>query len=315
MIEIIKSGTKIDFVSKRYLFVTASALLLAVCVFFIVNKGFNLGIDFIGGTVLQVRFTDTVKVDDIRDGLRPAIDGDFVIQSLEKPNEVLVRIGGHGGVNLQSIESGVRTQLEASFAEYSPKIERAEQIGPQVGKDLRRKAFLAVLYSVIGILIYVAFRFEFMFAIGAIISLVHDIAAVLGVYCIIGKEFNLTVMAAVLTVAGYSLNDTIVIFDRIREKVKTGKLGECTWKEIINMSINETLSRTVLTSVLTFIAVFSLYIFGGEVINGFALVMMLGIIVGTYSSIGIAAIFIYFIRSRQDVMVKNLAPRRAGGMR
>ena len=311
MMEIIKSGTKIDFVGKKNIFITLSLVFMAVCIFFIAHKGFNLGIDFAGGTVLQVRFADPVPLDEIREGLKSVIDGEFAIQNFGEPNEVLIRIGEHSGIGLRELSDKIKIQLETKFTAKSPEIMRIEQVGPQVGDELRRKAFLAILYSVIGILIYVAFRFEIMFAIGAILSLIHDIVAVLGIYSIIGKEFNLTVMAAVLTAAGYSLNDTIVIFDRIREKVKAGKTSEHSWKEIINMSLNETLSRTVLTSVLTFIAVLSLYIFGGEVINGFALVMMAGIVIGTYSSIFIAAMFVLAIRSRQNTSAKTPAPKKA----
>ncbi|MDR0454318.1 MAG: protein translocase subunit SecF [Deferribacteraceae bacterium] len=315
MMEIIKSGTKINFTGAKNQFFAFSLVIMAVCIFFVVNKGFNLGIDFAGGTVIQVRFANPVPLDDIREGLKPVINGDFAIQNFGEPNEVLVRIVEHGGIGLQELSDNIKAQLEMKFAGESPAIQRIEQVGPQVGEDLRRKAFLAIIYSTIGILAYVAFRFELLFAIGAILSLIHDIVITLGFYSIAGKEFNLTVMAAVLTVAGYSLNDTIVIFDRIREKIKTGKLNEHTWQEITNMSINETLSRTVLTSALTFIAVLCLYIFGGEVINGFALVMMAGIVIGTYSSIGIAAMFVYVVRSRKGVQFNESPRKRTGGLK
>ncbi len=310
MMEIIKPGTKIDFVGKKKAFFAASLIIVAICAFFMLTKGFNLGIDFAGGTVVQVRFANPVHLDEIREGLKPAINGDFAIQNFGEPNEVLIRIVEHSGIGLQELSDRIKTQLETKFADETPTIQRIEQVGPQVGEELRQKAFLAILYSSIGILLYVAFRFEIIFALGAILSLIHDIVVTMGLYSIIGKEFNLTVMAAVLTVAGYSLNDTIVIFDRIREKVKSGKLNEHTWKEVINMSVNETLSRTILTSALTFIAVLCLYIFGGEVINGFAFVMMVGIIIGTYSSIGVAAMFVYIIRSRQKAPAKSMAPKR-----
>lgn len=312
MMELIKPGTKIDFVSKYKAFFVGSGIVVAICLCLMIFKGFNLGIDFAGGTVVQVKFTNAVHLDQVREGLKPAINGDFVLQNFGEPNEFLIRIVEHKDMGLQELSDKIKSQLSTAFSDEHPTIQRVEQVGPQVGEELRQKAFLAMLYSAIGILIYVAFRFEIIFGIGAILSLVHDIVLTMGLYSLIGKEFNLTVMAALLTVAGYSLNDTIVVFDRIREKVKTGKLAEMTWKEVINMSINETLSRTVLTSLLTFLAVLSLYLFGGEVINGFALVMMLGIIVGTYSSIAIAAMFVFVIRTRKSKSGAKLAVKKAG---
>ncbi|MDR2884843.1 MAG: protein translocase subunit SecF, partial [Deferribacteraceae bacterium] len=251
MMELIKPGTKIDFAGKYKMFFVGSAVFVAICLSFILFKGFNLGIDFAGGTVVQVKFTNPVHLDEVRTGLAPAINGDFVLQNFGEPNEFLIRVVEMKGIGLQELSDTIKTQLTTSFAAENPTIQRVEQVGPQVGEELRQKAFLAMIYSAIGILIYVAFRFEILFGIGAIVSLIHDIIITMGIYSIIGKEFNLTVMAAILTVAGYSLNDTIVVFDRIREKLKDDKNNQKSWKEIVNMSINETLSRTILTSVLT----------------------------------------------------------------
>jgi preprotein translocase subunit SecF len=307
MLQIIKPGSKFDFIkyTRQFVFISSLAAVLSLVVMF--TKGFNFGIDFAGGSLIHVKFERSVSLEDIRTSITPAVNSEFTLQNFGEQNEALIRIV-ESDTNLQKLSEAVTNALNAYFTDNIPTIMRVEQVGPQVGSQLRVKAFQAILYSVIGILIYVAIRFEFIFGIGAIISLLHDIIITMGIYCLTGKEFNLTVMAAVLTVAGYSLNDTIVIYDRIREKVQNGRLDSMSWKELVNASINETLSRTILTSVLTAIAVVCLYIFGGEVINGFAFMMFLGIIVGTYSSIAIASAFICFVRTRKP---KGSAKRRA----
>lgn len=308
MMQIIKPNTKIDFIGKLKIFFTASIIAIVLCFGLIFIKGYNLGIDFAGGTIIQVKFESPVHVDRIRQELTPVIKDDFVIQDFDR-GSVLIRVVEHESsaqqdtsdktTNLQKLSDDVKAQLSASFAAEQPSIQMVEQIGPQVGKDLRKKAISAALLSIIGILIYVAIRFRLKYGIAAVIALVHDVIIILGIYSLSGKEFNLTVLAAVLTAAGYSLNDTIVVFDRIREKVKSGALQNHTWKEVVNKSINETLSRTILTSLLTFMAVLSLFIFGGTVLNGFALVMMIGIVVGTYSSFAIAAMIMFILETKQ----------------
>jgi preprotein translocase subunit SecF len=298
MLQIIKPGSKFDFIkyTRQFAFISSLIAILSIAVMF--TKGFNFGIDFAGGSLIHVKFERSISLEDIRSSITPVVNSEFTLQNFGEQNEALIRVV-ESDTNLRALSEAITGALNESFADNTPTIMRVEQVGPQVGSQLRVKAFQAVLYSVIGILIYVAIRFEFMFGIGAIISLLHDIIITMGIYCFTGKEFNLTVMAAVLTVAGYSLNDTIVIYDRIREKVRNGFLDNMSWKELVNASINETLSRTILTSMLTAIAVVCLYIFGGEVINGFAFMMLMGIIVGTYSSIAIASAFICFIRTRK----------------
>ena len=298
MMELIKPGTKIDFISKLKLFFTISGLLMAVCLGIIFTKGFNFGIDFAGGTVVQVKFNQPVTLEEIRTGLTPAIGSDFMLQNFGEMDEIIIRIVENPDTSLQALSEAIKSQLEDKFSTLEPKIQRVEQVGPQVGSELKKKAYWAMIWSIVGILLYVAIRFQFFYGISAIIALVHDVVFTLGIYSISGKEFSITAMAALLTVVGYSLNDKIVIFDRIREKVKGGALNTMSWKELINKSINECLTRTVMTSLLTFLAAISLYIFGGEVINGFALMMMVGIIIGTYSSMGIAAMVVYLLRNK-----------------
>lgn len=317
MMQIVKPGTKIDFMGKTKYFIIAFAVVIVLSFALIFGKGFNLGIDFAGGTVVQVKFEQPVHLDDIRNVLRPVINGDFVLQNFGDENEVLVRIVELDNIGLQELSDNVKDALAAGFKDNAPTIQRVEQVGPQVGDELRSKAFFAMLYACIGILIYIAFRFELLFGVGAVIALVHDVIFTMGIYALVGKEFNITVMAALLTAAGYSLNDKIVVFDRIREKIKSAALEKHTWKEVVNMSVNETLSRTILTSLLTFLAVLSLYVLGGEVINGFALIMMLGIIIGTYSSVGVAATFVCYVRTHYKSSSKtkkkglNAAPKKA----
>jgi preprotein translocase subunit SecF len=309
MLQIIKPNTKIDFIGKAKQCIFISVVLVLISFALIFFKGFNFGIDFIGGTVIQVRFEKPAPLDEIRKTLEQTIGSEFALQDFGDQNDVLIRVI-QSDQNLQALSENITSVLKTHFVDNTVSISKVEQVGPQVGGELRKKAFTAVLYSTIGILIYVALRFEFMFGIGAIICLLHDISIAMGIYCLTGKEFNLTVMAAVLTVAGYSLNDTIVIFDRIRENLRNGVLDSMSWKELANKSINETLSRTLLTSLLTFSAVLALYLFGGEVINGFAFMMLIGIIIGTYSSMMIAAAFIAFVRTSQTSAAKSVAARK-----
>ena len=243
------------------------------------------------GTEAQYSFADKMRTT-----LSQDIGASVSIQTLGTDSSFRIKVDqGAGGEDLKKISDTISSSLETKFSEGGKVvIDSVEQVGPQVGKDLKRQAFLAVLYAVIGILIYVAIRFELMSATSSIIALIHDIILTLGVIIAVNVTFDLTVLAALLTVVGYSLNDKIVIFDRIRERARMDE--HKTLMESINISINETLSRTILTSTSTLLAVISLAVFGGEVIQGFAIVMIAGIIIGTYSSIGIASSLVYNIK-------------------
>lgn len=294
MFEIIKQGTKIDFLGRAKLYFLISGLCLAASMALIFGKGFNYGVDFSGGAVVQVSFEKAPDIERMRQALNAAVPGKVSIQNFGGENDFIVK-AEQTSDNLQAAADTIKNTLTESFKDAGTvTIERIEQVGPQVGKDLKRQALMAVLYAVIGVLIYIAVRFQFIYGLGAIVALIHDILITLAVIIIAGVSFDLTVLASVLTVVGYSLNDKIVVFDRIRENVKA-----CPDKPIIqimNRSINETLSRTILTSLSTMFAVLSLFIFGGEVINGFALTMMVGIVVGTYSSVGIASASVLSIK-------------------
>lgn len=296
MFEIIKSGTKIDFIGKSKIYFTVSIILCIIGFGFIFGKGFNYGVDFSGGTSVQVTFENPVDIDKMRTTLSQDIGASVSIQTLGSDSSFRIKVDqGASGEDLKKISDTISNALETKFAEGGKVIiDSVEQVGPQVGKDLKRQALLAVLYAVIGILIYVAIRFELMSAASSIIALIHDIILTLGVIIAVNVTFDLTVLAALLTVVGYSLNDKIVIFDRIRERARMDE--HKTLMESMNISINETLSRTILTSTSTLLAVISLAVFGGEVIKGFAIVMIAGIIIGTYSSIGIASSLVYNIK-------------------
>lgn len=297
MIEIIKSTIEIDFLSKAKVFTLISGILCLLSVGIILTKGFNYGIDFAGGTIIQAKFEKDPNLDTLRKTLNQLDLGDVVIQNFGDDKEVLIRVE-KSTRKLTEVSKEIKNQLLTSFSDNKFIIERVEQVGPKVGKDLKGKAIMAIIYALVGILIYVSLRFEFIFSVGAVLALSHDIIITMGIFSLLGKEINLPIIAAALTVVGYSLNDTIVVFDRIREKLKAGT-DNLTLKEIMNKSLNETLSRTILTSLTTLVAVVSLYIFGGEVINGFALALLIGVLVGTYSSIGVASSLVYSIKNKK----------------
>jgi preprotein translocase subunit SecF len=296
-LEIIKNDSKIDFLGKAKLFFLISGILIAVSIFLIMTKGLNYGIDFSGGTVIQLKYEKAPDLNKLRKAVADLKIGDASIQNFGNPNEVLIRLGKTKDIHLEVLSKTIQTKISEVDPANKFNIERIEQVGPQVGSELKYKAIMALIYANIGVLIYVAIRFEFIYALGAILALVHDVLITLGFLSLTSKEFNLTVVAAILALIGYSLNDTIVVYDRIRERIKNSADNKLSIKDIMNKSINETLSRTVLTSFLTFLSVIALLIFGGEVINPFAFTLTIGIIVGTYSSIGIASGLVYLIKN------------------
>ncbi len=285
--QIIKHDINIDFVGKRKLALIVSAVVIFIgLASLVVNGGPNYGIDFVGGTLVQVKFAENTDAARIKDGLASLDLGSVVVQRFgDDPNEFLIRVqqGGEG----KDLSGLISTSLEAVYGAGQVDIRRVEMVGPQVGKDLRQKGLLSISYAMIGILVYIAWRFELRYAVGAIIALLHDVLITLGAFSITGREIDLPIVAAFLAIIGYSLNDTIIVYDRIRENYgKHQKLG---FVEVVNRSINETLSRTILTSGTTVLVVLALFIFGGGVIHNFAFAMLVGILVGTYSSIFVAS--------------------------
>ena len=286
--ELIRPDINLDFIGKRRVALALSAVLILIGLSSLLFKGGpNFGIDFAGGTLIQLRFTEPTSAGEIKEALKDLDLGAFTVQQFgDEANEFLVR-AQKTSAELKGFSQRTQELLEGQYGDGKVDIRRAEMVGPQVGKDLRNKGFLAICYAMIGILIYVAWRFELRFAVGAIVALFHDILITLGAFSLSGREIDLPVLAAFLAIVGYSLNDTIIVYDRIRENM--GKYHKEPFPSIINHSINETLSRTLLTSGTTLVVVLCLFLFGGGVINNFAFALLIGILIGTYSSIFIAS--------------------------
>ena len=287
--EIIRPGINIDLVGKMKIAFGASLLAIIISILSLVlHGGPNLGIDFAGGTQVQIKFSQEATAEGIRDSLQTIGLGNSVIQRFgyHTNNEFLIKTEKSSSA-LEGLSNKIAEALGTSYGKENFEIRMVEVVGPKVGKDLRQKGLLAMLYAVIGILIYVTWRFELRYAIGAIVALIHDVVITVGVFSLLGKEFTLPIIAALLTIIGYSLNDTIVVYDRIRENIKAVRKQPL--KELVNSSINQVLSRTVLTSATTLLVVLALFFLGGAVIHDFAFALLVGIIVGTYSSIFVAS--------------------------
>ena len=295
--KIISSETNFDFMGKIKMTMTISGLVILIGLGSIaLSGGLKYGIDFAGGTLIQLQFKTPPDIEVIRDGLKTIALGESTIQEFGSKRDILIRIQ-RSEEKLEAVGSKVRNSLGGKFNKEDITIERVEMVGPKVGRDLREKAFLSILYAVIGIVIYISWRFELQYAIAAIIALAHDVLVTLGAFSILDKEFTLVIVAAFLAIIGYSLNDTIVVFDRIRENIR--RKGKNTLVQTINASINQTLSRTLLTSGTTLMVVMALFFFGGEIIHDFSFALLVGILVGTYSSIFIASVFLVYWDSRR----------------
>lgn len=288
MFEIVKN-TNIDFIGKKYitLLVSGTFILLGMIAIVQISTGkANLGIDFVGGTTVQVRFDHAVSVQSVRSALEQGGLQDVDLQDIPAENKVLIKTK-RTDADLNRVADSITTALSQNLSDNDFIIDATTAIGPKVGSRLRRDAAMAIIMAAIGILIYIAFRFHFQFGIGATLATFHDVLAVLTIFYIMGKEINLIVVSALLTIAGYSLTDTVVVYDRIRENLRI-RVKEPV-KNVINVSLNEVLSRTIITSITTFLAASALFFLGGEVIHDFAFAIMMGIIVGTYSSIFVAS--------------------------
>ena len=272
--------------SKRKVAAVFSILLLLSSITSLVMQGLNFGIDFTGGTMIELSYKEEVKLESIRSTLEKNGYGDAIVQNFGSIHDVLIRLPLLETENMAELSNEIVATLQ-SGNESKIDVRRVEFVGPQVGEELTEQGGLAMLYALIGILIYVSLRFEYRFAIGSVVALVHDVLLTLGFFSILQLEFDLTVLAAILAIIGYSLNDTIVVFDRIRETFL--KMRKGTSEVIVNRALNDTLSRTLMTSATTLLVVTSLFFFGGEVIHAFSIALMLGIVVGTYSSVYIAS--------------------------
>ncbi|MGH8503568.1 MAG: protein translocase subunit SecF [Gammaproteobacteria bacterium] len=297
--EFLKRTPTIDFMRYRRLAMWISFAVLAISIALFVTRGFNFGIDFTGGTVVEVRYPQSVHLGDVRQTLEAAGFEDAVAQHFGTSSEVLIRIPPRAGEDSAELSNHVLQALQQKNPDAE--MQRVEFVGPQVGEELREKGGLALLYALIGILIYVSMRFEWRFALGAVIALVHDVIFTLAVLSISGLSFDLNVLAAVLTIIGYSLNDSIVVFDRIRENFR--KIRKRSVEEIVNISINETLARTIMTGVSTLLVLSALYFLGGEVLAAFSFTLIVGILIGTYSSVYVASTYAVLLGvSKADMM-------------
>lgn len=306
--ELIKPGTNIDFVGKMKPVFLVSFVLVVLSLLLLLIVGPNYGVDFAGGTLVELRFQKPVTVEQIRQALQPIGLERSLIQRAEEGRDILIRMP-ESDKPLPEVSKQIQEALGKALQQQF-EVLRMDQVGPQAGTALRRQALLALLYASIGILAYISWRFQFLFAVAAVLALVHDILLTIGVFILFNKEFTLTVVAAILTIGGYSLNDTIVVFDRIREKLRLQRRGD--YKALINRSINETLSRTLLTSGTTLLTVLSLFFLGGPIIHDFAFALLIGILVGTYSSIFVASPLLVFW---QEYMQTKGQPKTAVGKR
>ncbi len=293
--------TNIDFLRWRKLAMGWSIAVLLIAVGSLLIRGMNLGLDFTGGTVIEVQYPEPAEIPKVRETLTQAGFGDAQTQHFGTSRDVLIRIPPHEQINAATLSNEVLHALQSAEGGAGATMARAEFVGPQVGQELVEQGGLAALGALLGILVYVMFRFEWRLAVGTIAATVHDVVFTVGWFSLFQIEFDLTVLAAVLAVIGYSVNDTVVVLDRIRENFRKRRKGSV--QEIMNLSINETLARTLMTSVATLLSVIVLYFLGGAVMRGFSIAMIVGIVVGTYSSIYIAsATALYLGISREDLL-------------
>ncbi len=295
--QLINPKSTIDFMSKRKMAIALSAVLLLVSIVSLATRGLNFGIDFTGGTLIELGYQESADLSAVRQELDEAGFTGATVQHFGTSQDVLIRLMPTGE---SSADLSTRV-LDALGAGEDVELRRVEFVGPQVGDELTEDGGLAMLAALAGILIYVYLRFEIRFSLGAVMALVHDVVITLGVFSVMQLAFDLTVLAAVLAVIGYSLNDTIVVYDRIRENFR--KMRKGTPEEIINRSVTQTLSRTIMTSVTTLLVLIALFIFGGEIIHAFSQALIVGVLVGTYSSIYVASSLALILGvSKEDLM-------------
>jgi len=296
--QFLKRETHFDFIGKQNLFILISLAFIAASIAVFAVQGLKFGIDFAGGTELYLQFKDPITSAEIRKLLTQKGFKDTMVQHFgeEAAHEYLIRLERSTG-SLKLVTEDIENVFVQARGKDAFTVRKIEMVGPKVGGDLKKRGAWAFFYSLLGILIYVAIRFDYRFSPGGVIALIHDVIITLGLFAFFGKKFDLNTLAAILTLVGYSINDTIVIFDRIRENLK--KYEGMDVAQLINKSVNETLSRTILTSLTVFIVVAVLFILGGEVIHDFAFVLMVGVVVGSYSTIFIASpIFLYLHNKR-----------------
>ena len=293
ILRIIKSETDINFmrIKKLTLFISSILFFLSLSLVFI--KGLNLGIDFTGGSLIEVRFKENIDLNNLRMKMNKLDLGEIQLQTIGNENDIVIKVQDKKNNENKRIET--IQIIKKSLSDKSVEYRRAEFVGPKVGSELVNAGIIAVIFSLIGILIYIWIRFQWNFALGAILALVHDVILTLGFFSVLQLEFNLATVAAVLTIAGYSINDTVVIYDRIRDTMR--KYKQITFDKVINISLNGTLSRTLTTSLTTLLALIALYTFGGIVISSFIIALIWGVLIGTYSSLYVASPVLIYLKS------------------
>ena len=279
-----------------------SVLTIFVIILFLFFKGLNFGVDFKGGTLLEIRVSDVnIKIQDIRDSLKTADLGDVSVKEFGKVGDFLVKFEKNSNENekfISQLKNNISKKIGSEL-----NFRRVESVGPKVSSELLKQGITAIVLSLAAMLFYIWIRFEWQFSLGSIIALFHDVVITLGIFSILSLEVNLSIVAAVLTIVGYSMNDTVVIYDRIRENLL--KYSKINTNEIANISVNETLSRTVITSLTTLLALSSIFILGGEILKGFSFAMILGVIIGTYSSIFVASPVLNYFKVTQKTLLKE----------
>ena len=295
ILRIFKSGTNIKFMKIKKLTLIISSILFFLSLALIFFKGLNLGIDFTGGSLIEARFKENIDLSNLRIQMNKLNLGEIQLQTIGSENDIVIRV--------QEKKSNENKQTETiqiiknSLSDKSIEYRRTEFVGPKVGGELVKAGILAIIFSLFGILIYIWLRFQWNFALGAIIALIHDVILTLGFFSIFQFEFNLATVAAVLTIAGYSINDTVVIYDRIRESMR--KYKQISFDEVINISLNGTLTRTLMTSLTTLMALLALFIFGGIVISSFIIALIWGVLIGTYSSLYVASPILTYLKQEK----------------
>ena len=295
----------IDFVGQRKLASQFSIILMVLAIVAILVRGLNFGIDFTGGTLIEVGYKEPASIEAVRGGLAEGGFPEAIVQHFGSSKDVLVRIAPREDINKAELSIELQRVLEDAHGSELD-IRRVEFVGPQVGDELREDGGLAMLIALAGILIYVSLRFEWRFAVGSVAALVHDVLITVGIFAALQLPFDLTVLAAVLAVIGYSLNDTIVVFDRVRENFRRIRKGSPA--QVTNMSLNQTLSRTLMTSVTTLLVLLALFLLGGELIHGFATALIIGVGVGTYSSIYVASSAVLALGIRREDLLPDIKP-------
>lgn len=298
MLRLISDNTSVKFIRLKLVSFSISAILSLASILAVIFIGLNLGIDFKGGILLEVRTSSNISIAKIRNEISNLNIGEISIQEFGQDSDYLIRVERQeGSDNAQQIAvEAIKASLNKAFSK-DIEYRRLEYVGPTVSKDLVKDGVMAIIFAIIAMLAYIWFRFELPFALGAIVALVHDITLTMGLFAILGLEFNLATVAAILLIIGYSMNDTVVVYDRIRENLR--KFKKMNLNDLLDKSINETLSRTINTTVTTILALGALYLFGGQIIADFAFAMLWGIVVGTYSSIFIASTILVYVNLRR----------------